>query len=440
VTAERPSRPTIRDLAAATPAHRDRYVDALRAASICAVVLGHWTIGTVAVTESGPTGVNLLAVAPWTHPFTWVFQVMPVFFLVGGYANAASLDAHRRRGGTAAAWVRRRALRLLQPTAVLFATLLAVRFGALALGADDDLVRTAVWTAAAPLWFVVVYVAVVVLTPLAAAAHRRWGPATVVVLVAGVLLGDLLRLASGDVAPAAANYLLAWLAVHQAGIAWRDGALPRTAAGAWALVAGGLSAAVLLTGPGPYGVAMVGAATPPDLTNTAPPTMALLALATAQTGAVLLLRAPVTPLLARQRVWTAVVLLNSSIMTVFLWHMAAFVIGGLALVGSGLFPDAPIGSGEWFLLRIPWLAVLTVILLGLVAMLRRFEAPPRSDPAENPSPLTVGLGIAAALVGMAALGVSDTRGIAPPVAGIPVVEPALVAVGLVLLVRAGRRR
>lgn len=426
-------------LAAATPANRDRYVDMLRAASICAVIIGHWTVGAVTVAEDGLGGANLLTVAPWTHPFTWLFQVMPVFFLVGGYANAASLAAQRRKGATTAAWIRQRALRLLRPSAAFIAVLVGARVVAVLLGADEDLVRTAIWAAAAPLWFLVVYLAVVAVAPIAEAAHRRWGRGVIAALVAGVVVGDLLRLATGDAAPAVANYLLAWLAVHQAGIAWQAGTLPRGRAAAWGLVGGGLVAALLLTGPGPYGVAMVGAATAPDLTNTAPPTIALLALATAQTGAVLLLRSPATPHLARPRVWTAVVVLNSMILTLFLWHMAALVITAVALVGTGVFPQPPVGTGDWFVLRIPWLVLCAGVLVGLAALMRRWEALERPDPEERPSPAAVASGVIAVFVGLAMLGVSDTRGVAPQVAGIPLLELALIGGGLMLLTRARRR-
>ena len=429
----------MRDLAAATPAHRDRYVDLLRAVSICMVVIGHWIVGTSTLTDERIAPANLLTVAPWTHPFTWLFQVMPVFFLVGGFSNAASLAARSRRGGTVASWLRQRALRLLRPTAAFLVALLTTRLVALWLGADPTLVTHATWAATTPLWFLIVYLAVVALAPLAVAAHARWGGSVVVVLVAGVVVGDLLRITTGSDMAAAANYLLAWLAVHQAGIAWFHGELPRGPAGSWGLVAGGLGAALLLTGPGPYGVAMVGAALPPGLTNTAPPTVALLALATAQIGAVLLLRHPAERWLARPRVWTAVVLLNSVILTVFLWHMTALVIAGLALVGSGIYPHAPVASGAWFALRLPWLALLSVLLTGLVLVMGRWEAPVPSDPQERPSPWAVGSGVGAVLVGMTLLGVTDTAGLAPAVVGIPVVELALVAVGLAVLARAGRR-
>ena len=96
---------------AATPASRNRVVDFLRAAAITVVVLGHWTI--IAVDADGgilPHGV--LDGAAWTHPLTWVFQVMPIFFLVGGYSNALSWRSARRKDVGYAEWLRTRLRRL----------------------------------------------------------------------------------------------------------------------------------------------------------------------------------------------------------------------------------------------------------------------------------------------------------------------------------------
>ncbi|OEJ95891.1 hypothetical protein J116_016815 [Streptomyces thermolilacinus SPC6] len=52
------TRLTARDLAANTPATRDRYIDLLRVASLAVVVLGHWLMA--AVTDDGRVG-NLLS-------------------------------------------------------------------------------------------------------------------------------------------------------------------------------------------------------------------------------------------------------------------------------------------------------------------------------------------------------------------------------------------
>lgn len=431
----------------AGPAQRDRYVDLLRASSICAVVLGHWMIGSVGSVDGELAFTTLLDSEPRSHLITWVFQVMPVFFLVGGYANAASLS--RLRPGGTAAWIRRRTLRLLRPAAILIATVIGVRLVTAAVGGDTELAHTATWGAVMPLWFLVVYLGVVLVAPWTYAAHRRWGRGVVVALVVVVAVGDVLRIASGVVAPAVQNYALGWLAVHQAGFVWYDGGLPASRRGAAVLAASGLGAALLLVGPGPYGMAMVGAAAGSDLTNTAPPTVALLALATAQTGIVLLLRRPATAWVARPRVWALVVRTNIVILTLFLWHMAALVVGGLLLVGTGLWPDLEVGSAAWWAWRPAWIGALAVILAVLVALLGRFEhgwalrrpSPGARAPATrppDPSPALVGLGVSSVLVGMAAIGVTDTVGIGPRLAGIPVVEVSLMAVGLVVLERTGR--
>jgi fucose 4-O-acetylase-like acetyltransferase len=83
-------------LAAKTPPTRNRYVDFLRAVSIGAVVFGHWLAAAPYVDERGElTPTHMLAVSPWTQGLTWVIQVMPVFFIVGGYANGISWRAAR---------------------------------------------------------------------------------------------------------------------------------------------------------------------------------------------------------------------------------------------------------------------------------------------------------------------------------------------------------
>ena len=75
-----------RRLTTAIPDTRNRYVDFLRAVSILAVVVGHWLIAAPYIADGEIDGINLLAHSPWTQWLTWVFQVMPVFFIVGGYS------------------------------------------------------------------------------------------------------------------------------------------------------------------------------------------------------------------------------------------------------------------------------------------------------------------------------------------------------------------
>ncbi|MEV4455696.1 acyltransferase [Microbispora sp. NPDC049633] len=398
---------TLRRTAERTPPGRDRHVDLLRAVAIALVVLGHW-LAVVVTYGDRVGGGTVLAFAPWARPLTWLFQVMPVFFLVGGFANAASFDSYRRRGGGAIGWFLGRTDRLIRPTTAFVLTLSGAALLAVLLGTDPVTAGRGVWLACLPLWFLAAYVTVVLLTPVLLALHRRAGLAVPVVFAVPVALGDAARLLGGPAVLGAAGYLLAWAAVYQLGIAWREGALPARPRVAAPMAAGGLAALVLLTVPGPYPVSMV--ADPGDrLQNTSPPTLALLALAVAQTGVALLLHERGGRMLRRTRPWTAVVATNSVIMTVFLWHMTAVVIAVPALYVTGLLPQPPPGSAAWLLLRVPWLAFLTAALVVLVAVFGRFER--RAGPCPAPG-RPVGVGAAAVTLVGAGLVVAGILGAA----------------------------
>ena len=77
------------EMAAKAPPERNRYVDFLRAFSILAVVVGHWLVAAPYMQDGAVQGGHLLGILPWTQWLTWGFQVMPLFFLVGGYSNGA---------------------------------------------------------------------------------------------------------------------------------------------------------------------------------------------------------------------------------------------------------------------------------------------------------------------------------------------------------------
>ncbi|NLU77683.1 acyltransferase [Micromonospora sp. HNM0581] len=373
-------------LAARTPPDRERYLDLLRALAIVLVVLGHWTIAVVEYDETGrPDGHSALPDLPWAHPLTWAVQVMPLFFLVGGYANAASLAAHRSRGGDTVGWLLGRSARLLRPTSALVLVLaggaLVARLG----GAQPDEVRPVVWFATIPLWFLAAYLAVVPLTPVMYALHRRLGllvPPALALLVAASDLGR----AIGPAKLALPGHLLGWLAVHQLGFAWYDArrghcrraglrsrCLPMSRRSAIALLLGGLAVAALLTGPGPYPISMINLPGQ-RLANAAPPTVALLAVATAQLGLILLLRERAERWLHHDRPWQAVIAVNSVVLTVFLWHLSAAVLLVGALHGLGLLPTPVAGTATWLAWRLPWVLMLTVVLAVLVAVFGPIEA------------------------------------------------------------------
>ena len=162
MTSTRPSRAEQVD--AATPASRNRVVDFLRAAAITVVVLGHWTI--IAVDADGgilPHGV--LDSATWTHPLTWVFQVMPIFFLVGGYSNGLSWRSARRKEIGYGQWLRTRLRRLGIPLIPLLLAWLVIGVVAVAAGAPNATVQLASQMALIPTWFLAAYLMVIIVAP-----------------------------------------------------------------------------------------------------------------------------------------------------------------------------------------------------------------------------------------------------------------------------------
>lgn len=393
---------------------RDRYIDAIRVGSLLVVVVGHWLMGVV-----GPDGrvSNALLAVPAMQPLTWLFQVMPLFFLVGGMAHAYALDGLERRSapgpGRYAAFVRKRAQRLLRPTLVLLAVWLGWGLVLRATGVLDDGPRglpdhgsTDILTAALrlvtqPLWFVGIYLAVAAMAPALFRAHRRWGPRVVVACVTAAVVVDLLRFAGGVEAVGSLNYALVWVGLHQLGFCWHSGELGRREA-MW-LLTGGSAALVAAVTVGPYPVSLVGLPGEP-VSNMAPPTVALLAQGLALAGAAVLLRGPGTRVLSRPRVWRAVVTLGATTMTAYLWHLTALFVAVLGLRFAGVL-QPPTGSAAWWATRLPWLLLLAALTAGLVAVFRRFDVIGDGAPRGEAAPSRAADTMSAAGAALAALGV-----------------------------------
>lgn len=375
----------IRLLAEQTPPSRERFIDLLRAVSIVAVVLGHWLVTVVGYDEHGElTGRSALPDLPWAHPLTWLVQVMPVFFFVGGYANAVSLATERRRGGNATEWLIKRGGRLIPPTTALVLVLGGGALAARLFDADPARVRMVVWFASIPLWFLVAYLIVVALTPPMYALHRRYGLAVPLILVALVAAGDVARLL-GHGLWGNGNFLFGWLAIHQMGFVWRDGLLPVRPRVAVPLLLTGIGALLLLTLVGPYPISMIDV--PGErLHNMSPPSLALLAVATTQFGVALLLRDRAERWLRHARRWMAVVAVNTVVMTIFLWHISAAILLIGALHVAGMLPTPEAGSAEWLAWRIPLLLMFSVVLALLVAIFGPIEVRAVRRPRRLPLP------------------------------------------------------
>jgi fucose 4-O-acetylase-like acetyltransferase len=405
---------------------RHRYLDLLRVVAIGGVVYGHWLLVDVTYSGGRLSGRDAVDYVSWGRWVTWAFQVMPVFFLVGGYVNARSWTAHHARGESWTWWVRERAMRLWWPTVVFVAVAILAVVVARAAGANSAAVAEAGWLAALQLWFLPVYLLLIALTPAMLTLHRRWGLAVPAGMAAAAAL-----VGAGVTGPhlhviGYANYLLVWGSIHQWGFAWQDGTLTRARWRPYALAAGGAALLAGLVTSRAFQVDMVGSG------NTNPPSIALLAYSAALAGLVLVAEPAATRLLARPRLWRPVTRLNEATMTVYLWHFVPVIVVAVAFYPTRVMPQPAIGTARWWELRAAWFTLLTVVLVPLVIAVMRAERPMIRLPAgigpTRPwSPVLLLAGLAASMFGLARLAIA---GFAPG-GQLPVLALAVCAAGLV---------
>jgi len=86
-------------MAAQAPPERNRQVDFLRALSILAVVVGHWLVRRPLYERRRGRGRTSARHPALDAVADLGFQVMPLFFLVGGFSNDMSSAATLRKGG-----------------------------------------------------------------------------------------------------------------------------------------------------------------------------------------------------------------------------------------------------------------------------------------------------------------------------------------------------
>ena len=424
-------------LAEKTPARRNRSVDFLRAASITVVVTGHWLMAAAWLDGDQLRMGDMLEFAPWTQWLTCSFQVMPLFFMVGGYANGVSWQSARRKGLEYHLWLSTRLQRLLGPVLPLLLVWTALGVAANLAGIAPSLVRLGSQAAFIPTWFLAVYIMVVVTTPLTWRAWRRFGPGSFFVLALCAMAVDAVSFGYDLPLLRWVNYAFVWLAVHQLGYLWRARRLlgPGQAL-LWS--ATGLAVLVFLVTVAGYPVSMI---TVPGeaMSNSRPPSLALLCLAVFHGGLVMSLETPLRRWLARPIPWTLTVLVNGRIMTLYLWHITVMIltIGTLNLLGGiglGIQPD----SGLWWATRPLWIGLLALLLLPAMALFGRFEQTSRKGAAASPPAWR---SIAGALAVSGALATLALNGIwGEGIIGIRVEIVALALAGIALVYGFPRRK
>jgi fucose 4-O-acetylase-like acetyltransferase len=399
---------------AATPPARDRYVDLLRLVSIAVVVLGHWVMAIVTYRAGSFAGTNALDEIDGIWILTWVLQVMPLFFFVGGFSNLRSWTSTERKGLGYPAFLSTRVTRLIAPVLVFVAVWLP---GAVLLErmAGPDVVA-ATELLAKPLWFLAVYVLAVALAPVMISLHHRFGIGVPIALVTGAIAVDVARIAFEIPTVGYLNFAFVWLFAHQLGFFYADGSLTKLRPSVHLAAAiAALGVLVGLVSSGVYSPSMVGMASD-RVSNNSPPSVCLIALTVWLVGLAMSLRPKGRRMLEGAAAWKAVVVGNSIIMTMFLWHLTALFAAAIILLPLGLAQPEP-GTAAWWLLRPVWVIVMVAILAVLVAIFGRFErtALLRKDhPRAKASSVAMVVGLAALIAALAGLATYGFAGASDP--------------------------
>ena len=354
---------------------RDLTLDLARVFCVLLVVAIHLMMVGVGLDADGQIVVSRpLEGQAWFAPVTWLGQIMPLFFVVGGFASLTAWRSLVRRGGTGAEYVRNRVLRLAQPALPLYVFYAVVLIVILLIGVDPQLVDTTVGGAGAPLWFLAAYTLCQSVVPLMVRLHARAPRRTVLALLAGVIVVDAARYAAEAVADdglnspiGLLNLFFVWVLVQQIGFFYADGWFDRRRW--WQLLlipAACYGVLALLVAFGPYSLDM--------LNNLNPPTLPLVLLGLAQACILRLLKPVLSTLMRTTGARAVVFLAGTRLMTIYLWHLPIIVIfAGLSLLIPGAAPLP--ASPAWWWSRILLYVLVLVAIFGLSFLVGRWEAP-----------------------------------------------------------------
>jgi hypothetical protein len=318
----------------------------------------------------GPHADNPIGYVSGLWCLTWVLQVMPLFFVAGGYVHARAWARDRSERSAWRRFVVRRFVQLGVPALVLVAVVVGagVAIGLLRDGPDRWLPR-GIALVLSPLWFLIVYLVLVATVPFWDALHRRWGELVPLGLGVVAMAVDVARFRYDVPGIAWLNMVVVWAAAHQIGWSWEQlrRAPPRFG---HALMILGFGALLGLTNMGLYPRSMVGTTSSADrFSNMGPPTLPLVALCVAQVGIVVAYRSRILELAERPRLRRASAWLSRNAMPLFLWHTVGFALFYAAVRLVADPPEEP--SLIWWLSRPAWLLGPAVATAPLLVVSRR---------------------------------------------------------------------
>ncbi|WP_262406011.1 acyltransferase [Protaetiibacter sp. SSC-01] len=365
---EPPTRTQAGSRSAATPrgTARDTSIDVARAWCLMVAVALHALMVGVSVVAGTPVLENAMDSYSGFAALTWVMQIMPLFFVLGGFSSATQWSRLREKGVPAHEYIAMRLGRLLGPALGAMAVTAAVLVGLVLAGVSDEVVAVAGFRLSQPLWFLGVYLLLTGLVPFMMMLHRTAPRATVAGLGALVVGVDLTRIGTGIEAVGFANLLFVWLLMQQLGFFLAEGRpnLDRRGHAVGAVAA--LGTLTILCTFGVYDWDLY--------ENLNPPTAALVLFGLAQICLFQLAR----PILRRahelRAVQRIVGAINARSMTIYSWHMLVLIgMAGVLMFTVGEALPTPV-SDEWWATRPAWFAAATLITVLLVALVGRREA------------------------------------------------------------------
>ncbi|SDS59530.1 Acyltransferase family protein [Brevibacterium sandarakinum] len=369
--------------------HRDGAIDLIRFGCLVVVVILHSLMSGAVLGADGevvPT-VALSGTVGFTVA-SWLYQIMPLFFFIGGYAAINGWRRTQATGGTWADYIRARLRRLVIPVAVLIGVAGVGLSIASEIGVPTGLLAEASTRIGQPLWFLAVDVGLTSLVPLAVHFHERAPRRSIAVLAGAVIAVDAVVALTGVTGLGYLNFLFVWPLIQQCGFFYADAIHRPVRVGfAWTTMVLALVALGVLVGVGVY--------SPNMLVNLNPPTGALVLLGVAQMCILRLSHARLNEIVSgrragterareyRARIWQRVITWGNTYgIQVYLWHMPIVItLIGILGFGANLVAGASFGDGVpaagillpeiesawWWLTRLSWLLTV-MVLAGASAM------------------------------------------------------------------------
>lgn len=355
---------------------RDLVVDLVRAGCLLMVPAVHLLMIGVYVAPDGEVVTeNTLSHQTWFAQGSWFGQIMPLFFVMGGFTGLTAWRSLTTRGGDGWEFLRARMLRMVRPAAAAFAFIAVALWTAAALHAPPGLLDYSSRGVTMPVWFLAAYLICQSAVPFMARLHRARPIATMAVLFTAALVLDMLSFTPVLSGVGVWNMLFVWLFIQQLGFFYADGWFSRMAW--WKLAGVVLGSYGLLwwvTYDGPY---------PKDmLVNLNPPTVCLILLGVAQICTLQLIRPALDGAMSWRWLQVVVSVVGRRAMTLYLWHLPLIVLMVVVLLLMHV-PTPVLASPAWWLTRpLVALAVLPV-LVPVVWLVGKLELKPTTLPADR---------------------------------------------------------